>query len=1315
MGALERVIGGRFEILERVGKGSFGEVLRARDHATGGLVAIKRLFDEDTSPELRERFHREARYLACTTSPHVVRFVAEGMDRQGKPCIALEWLEGTDLAQVLGRGPLPVEVAVEITRRAALGLHALHEQGIVHRDVKPANFFVVGDAARLAEVGSPPVKLIDLGIARASGERALTERGSRLGTPVYMSPEQARGEEDVGAASDLFSLGIVLYELTSGKRPFTGDRTLIVLAKVVLHEPPPIDVARPDVPASLAALVARALAKNPAERFGSALEMARALERVSIEFARRARGSSPPPSWAEVQADPSMPASGLAPVPPVKVPPRPASELLSGRGEQRVITAVFADLSAAADRTAGRLALELAAGELGGVCHGTLGHQVIVVFGSAASAGDEALRGARLALSVRARVPGVRIVVATSRARVGETGLAADVIERGSGLRPPGAGEAIVLDAPTARLVGALLAVEEIHGGFLLRGEIGADVPAYPRLLGRATPTVGRDPELAMLETMYMSCVAERAARLALVTGPAGVGKSRLRWEISTRVAGRAEAPTILLGRGESLRAGSPYAMMADLVRRAAGIVEGEPPEAQRRKIEARIGPLVSPVDVGRLVDFLGELGQVPATPGAASAALRAARSDPALMGDATRMAFEDWIAAECARAPVLILLEDLHWGDLPTVKLVTSVVAVARDMPLYVLALARPEVHVLFPSLAKEERTTLMRVDALRPEACERLARAVLGADADPAVVRLVAERAGGNAFYLEEMIRAAAEGKEGLPDSVLGLVQARLDALGRASKRVLRAASIFGERFSPASVRALCGGDAALVSDALDELVEREVLIRCPDPAQASRDDLAFRHALVREAAYAMLSPEDLTRGHKLAAEWLGTSGETDAALVATHFERGGEPELAMGWWLRAAEQALVGNDFDAAIERAELGARRAEGEVLGSLRLVQAEASRWSGDAERGSSWAREAVALLPRGSSAYFRAIGELVSSAGRRAAWDEVERWLDEALALEASREARSAQIACVCPGATLLLQAGRTERAARVSERALALASGVRDLEPYAVGRIGQLRAFRALHEGDLSGARRGYVRSMALFESAGHVRQACVERINLGHVCAELGDLDRAEEVLSTCLSAAQRMRLGTVEAACHLNLARVLSERGRLAEASIAAARAEEQGRAHGGHRIAGAAEVHRAGIAYRRGDFVEAEALSRKAEATLSNVPPLRAGAMASRARALVALGRVEEALVEARRANAIVESGKREAFEKLVRLVHAEVLWAAGAKGEARAAIEKARAEILRSADRIGEPVLRRSFLENVEVHARTIALAAAWAV
>jgi len=200
---------------------------------------------------------------------------------------------------------------------------------------------------------------------------------------------------------------------------------------------------------------------------------------------------------------------------------------------------------------------------------------------------------------------------------------------------------------------------------------------------------------------------------------------------------------------------------------------------------------------------------------------------------------------------------------------------------------------------------------------------------------------------------------------------------------------------------------------------------------------------------------------------------------------------------------------------------------------------------------------------------------------------------------------------------------------------------------------------------------------------------------------------------VLSVCLSAAQRMRLGTVEAACHLNLARVQSERGKLDEAERAALRAEERGRAHGVLRIVGAAEVHRSQIAYRRRVFVVAEELARKAEKTLEKVPPLAAGATASRARALVSLGRVAEALAEARRANAVVESGQGEAFDKLVRLAHAEVLWAAGAKEEARAAIAKARSEILKSAARIGDPELYRNFVEKNDVNARTMQLAMMW--
>ena len=1303
----------RYEIQERVGHGSFGEVLRGRDRSTGERVAIKRLIDDDCDKSIRERFRREARYLARIKSPNVVRFLGSGLDASGRPCIALEWLEGTDLAHLLRRGPMPIASAVDIARRAALALGAVHEQGIVHRDVTPANFFLVEEPAPFGGVMVPNVKLIDLGIARAAGEAPLTEPGTRLGTPVYMSPEQARGDEYVTAASDLFALGIVLYELVAGKRPFGGDRTLIVVAKIVLHDPPPLSLARPDAPPELCAIVERALAKSVTDRYASAFAMAEDLGQLAAQLARRSGplfSWAPMPAWSARQPDSVRSPASVEALGPESAP----GGAISGRGETRVMTAVFADLVGVEDRTSGRLLFERLAAELSGVSYGTLGHQVIAVFGRHQSEGDEALRGARLALSVRPRLPGIRLAVATARARAGETGLSAELIERGSAARTSAAADAIVLDAPTARLVGGFVAVEEGPLGFVLRGELGSFPTAAPRLLGRPSPMVGRERELVMLEALYDQTSEMRAMRFALVTGPAGAGKSRIRYELLTRLMARAPAPTLLLGRGESLRAGSPYAMIADLIRRACGIVEGDGYGVARSKIEARVRPILSPVDTGRVADFLGELAKIPHSSEEPSEAVRTARADAAFLGDAMRMAFEDWIAAECQRGPVVVVLEDLHWGDLATVKLMTSIVASARPLPLFTVSFARPEVHEFFPALAREPSLDELRLGALHRAASERLLREVLGEEVAPEVVSLVVERAGGNAFYLEEMIRAIAEGKEGLPDSVLGLVQARLDALGPTAKRVLRGASIFGERFSEAGVIAICGGETLLVAAALEELLHCEVIVRKADTDDLVHGDLAFRSALLRETAYAMLEPADRELGHRLAAAFLVSTGETDAALLATHFERGGEPLLASGSWLRAAEQALVGNDFDAALVCALRGVRAGvTGETLGHFRLIQAEASRWRGEVESGLSWAKEAISLLPRGSVLYFRSIGEVVAAAGRLGAWDEVERHIEDALSMEATKESMNAQIAYVCPSATYLLQAGRVERASAVAERLHAIARKIRDLEPYAMGRLQQLKAFRALFEGDLGAARRTYVSSMALFESAGYVRQACVDRINLALVCAELGDLERAEEVLLTCLSAARRMHLGNVESACYLNLARVYTERGLIAEADEAAKKAETLGRAQSSVRIFGTAEIYRSLIAYRRGEFDVSEQFARDASRTLSNVPPLAAGAMACRSAALLRLGCLDEALFEARRAHAIVESGSHDTLHNLVRLVFAETLWAAGSHAEARAAIAQAMSVMMKSADRIGDPDLRTSFLERAETNARTIALARAW--
>ncbi len=250
---------GRWVVEREVGSGGMGVVYRARDPETGAPVAIKLL-----SRELRHerlRFQREAALLRRVPHERVVRYVDHGVTDDGQDFLVMEWLEGRDLgARLRAGGPLAVPDALRVVLQAAAGLGAAHRAGIVHRDVKPANLFLVGDAL-------DDVRVVDFGIARADGPAdgpGFTATGAVLGTPHYMAPEQIRGEASV--RSDLYALGVVLFEALVGRPPFAGDRPATVLLAIANDPVPSVTAARPDVPPAVDALVGRLLAKDPAHR-----------------------------------------------------------------------------------------------------------------------------------------------------------------------------------------------------------------------------------------------------------------------------------------------------------------------------------------------------------------------------------------------------------------------------------------------------------------------------------------------------------------------------------------------------------------------------------------------------------------------------------------------------------------------------------------------------------------------------------------------------------------------------------------------------------------------------------------------------------------------------------------------------------------------------------------------------------------------------------------------------------------------------------------------------------------------------------------
>jgi serine/threonine protein kinase len=283
-GSLGRL--GHYEVLEVVGRGGMGIVLRALDEKLHRTVAIKVMAAElAASASARKRFTREARAAAAVAHEHVVTIHAVEEDRR-PPYLVMQFVEGISLQEKLDRsGPLGLEEILRIGLQVAEGLAAAHKQGLVHRDVKPANI--------LLENGVERVKLTDFGLARAADDASVTQSGVIAGTPQYMSPEQAAGRT-VDPRSDLFSLGSVLYAMCTGRPPFRADSALAVLRRVSDEPPRPIREVNPGVPGWLCDLIARFHAKDPSRRIQSASEAAESLAQSLARLQRPEMGLADP-------------------------------------------------------------------------------------------------------------------------------------------------------------------------------------------------------------------------------------------------------------------------------------------------------------------------------------------------------------------------------------------------------------------------------------------------------------------------------------------------------------------------------------------------------------------------------------------------------------------------------------------------------------------------------------------------------------------------------------------------------------------------------------------------------------------------------------------------------------------------------------------------------------------------------------------------------------------------------------------------------------------------------------------------------------
>jgi tetratricopeptide (TPR) repeat protein len=1284
----------RFLVDAPAGKGGMSEVYRARDRTTDRWVALKLfLHSEERSGD---RFAREVEILATLKHSAIVEHVAHGVEG-GKPYLVMEWLEGEDLAARLARGPLSIDETIALASRIAGALGLAHERGIVHRDVKPSNVF-------LPEGRIEAATLLDFGIARVRGGPQFTRFGEALGTPAYMAPEQARGGGDIDARVDVFALGVLLFECLTGRPPFWADHPLAVMAKILLEDAPQIAERRADAPAPLSALIQGMLAKDPAARPADGKKVEEAL--AAFASTTQILPHEAPVVERTPFASKELQLLSVVFVGSVQAPePAPAVDALqptmladsSGGELDRVLTEVL---------RYGGWAERLADGSL------------VVTLPGRGAALDQATTAARCALAVARTMPLSPMALVTGRADVSGGFPVGVVIDRGVALLaaeharsvPDGEARGVAIDDVTAGLLDRRFEIAGQGGSLLLRSERHG-VERVRTLLGRPQPFVGRERELRRLLTLYDTCTTDRAAQAVLVVAPPGVGKSRLANELVSTLEQRHPTPVLLIGRGEPDRRQVELGVFAAAVRQLFGILDQEGAEATRFRVRARVGRNLAKRERDRVAAFIAELLGVH-FPAEAHPLLGPARSDRVQLGDQIRAACQDLLAAELAAGPVVVVLEDLHHADPASLSLVDAALRDFADAPLLVVGLARPEIDEVHPHLWPERPLVRFELTRLGHGAAMTLARHALGEDADPAILERLVAQSDGNAFYLEELVRAVAAGRgDRLPETVLAVIQARLDELDVSERRVLRACSIFGDSFTVGGVRTLLGpSQLDEVALTLERLVDAELLV-APGSSHTTSGELGlgFRSALVREAAYASLTPEDRALGHRLAASWLeGAGAERDAIVVAHHLERAGDERLAAAWFARSAEIALEGNDFAAAIARADRGAAAgATGPLLGRIRLLQSEARRHSGHNAEMLEEASVAVRLLPTRTPPWWSAVANVTLAALRLGKPELLGDYVSlveppyEDLPASATRLAHYLHFAGQGTVADALIGSAMQHIGA-FNEDPAKWAWGYRAC------------ATRAIMRGDVGECAEQLGLAIRSFDVAGDVRELATARIDLAGALVMLGILADARVVLREALSSSERVGLPASVASAAFHLAFAEARLGAFDVARGLYERAFAMLAEQKNRRMDGLARIYfaRSLLEERALDRALEEArVAREVGATTPQQPP---HAAAVEARVLIELGRAQEALdVIAAAIEPVLRGLVLDEGESLVHLTYAEALMATGQGGAARAYLRTAHERLLVRAGRIRDAAWRRSFLENVPENAKTIELVRAW--
>jgi serine/threonine protein kinase/tetratricopeptide (TPR) repeat protein len=1197
---------GSYQIKEQIGQGGMSLVYRAYHPATERHVALKIITkslarDNDTI----QRFQREARLVARLEHPHILP-VYDFDSGYDPPYIVMRLLPGGSLKALQAQSHLNWEEIGAIISQVCEALQYAHRQGVIHRDIKPSNVLIDGEGhAFVADFGVARM------VAAEKNVHDITSSGAMVGTPDYMSPEQAYGRDDIDHRADIYSLGVVLFELLTGQLPFTADSVVATIMKHIQQKPPLATAVNPALPPAVDEVILRALAKTAADRYHSAGELATDLLRALKVSGSHTAGltqaaqtlllTQSSATQVQITQTPTEQYKGLT---VMHVNAAEYMEFLDAWPEnsinqhitfwEQVEAILEADDCLIMSQTSNSL-LAVWGAE-------TVREADVAQATQAALAIQAALRTliADIPLFESGQLPlnmaihtGLALV---SKEKTGKPAVRGAAISLANRLAQQAQGR-VLLSQDAYNQVRGLFDIEADAPLRIYRRHTVSTMPTYRVLAAKAhqfswqiqdvagilTPTIGRDQELTQLQTIFAEVIEAQQSHFVTVTAVTGLGKSRLLNDFISWVDLHPQPVRLLPAQATPDMHNKPYALLRDLISFRFDIHQDDSPAQVAQKLADGIEAQVGRDD--RMAHLLGYLAGFDLS---SSPYIDNLAGDPQQLVFQARQVFYDWLTRLCAIDPLLIVVEDSHHADRVSLDLLAELMT-WDDLPLFVICLARPLLYQERPFWGEEQPNhhRLMLSLLNRSESRQLITHLLPHVAHIPAALYdFLLEQAEGNPYYLEELIRMLLDerviikdndrvwrveidrlNRLQIPTTLSWLLQARLDSLLQPEKISLQRAAVIGRIFHDTALTALGQADGILIDEqtaVLNQLQRRGFIQERETRSLSDSVEYMFNSNMLREVLLQTIPAPQKKLYNLAAANWLIQIGadrlDEHNNAISIYYERADYLADAAHYRLRAGENALRVSAFEGAktLFTETLVLVSTDDASYAEIQLKLGETYYWLSDYQTAKAHLKQALASHQENKKQPYqaRAFYWLSQIDVRQGQYGQAKQCLQKGLTI-ANATNDTQTIAQILFGlGDLHWREGKFSQAQINCAKSLSIAQALGHvaLQLNALNRLGAI----AMSLGHPSEAVAIYEQTYALAQESGNRIYAASALNNLGEVALTKGDLAAARAYYEQALPITQQANQLNFTAMLHTNLATVglksgdmVATRQHLAEA--------------------------------------------------------------------------------------------------------------------------------------------------------------------